>query len=152
MAKITPDIEPNLASNVGLTEIGQAKLKQALDAQNDQLDDAVRSALNQRRQIALAMLPDPSKRRWRLFGWSRLALPAALAFSAAALALTLMLRTTQLAISDADAALLADFDSVDVAYADSILLGDSVLNLNEEELAMMSELEFYAWLDQQKGI
>jgi hypothetical protein len=152
MTIITPNSEPNSAPKVGLTEIGQAKLRQALDAQTDQLDYAVLSALNQRRQIALAMLPHRSKRRWRLFGWSRFALPAALAFSAAALALTLMLRTAQPAISDADAALLADFDSVDVVYADSVLLGDSVLNLNDEELAMMSELDFYAWLDQQKGI
>jgi len=156
MAKLIPTSESNSPLTSGLTEVKQKTVKLALDQQAEQLDFAVLSALNQRRQVALAALPNRSSRWWRWFNLNKMAIPSAVALSAAALALTFILRTAGPAVTDADAALLADFDSANVASVESALPDDLILNLNDEELALMSEFEFYAWLDQQldlqKGI
>lgn len=154
MAPLTPN--PSSKSrpvlNTDLTEVSQATLKSALDAQTERLDFTIRSALNQRRQIALAGLLSGSKHRWRLIYFGKKALPAALACAALALVLTLTLPSAQYAASDADAALLADFGGANSLIIDSTLPDDSILSLKDDELALLDELEFYAWLDQQSGI
>ena len=129
-------------------KISQANIKHALDAQAEQLDITVLSALNQRRQAALAVQGGVWR---RCVGWmsaSKFVLPAAVACGAAALVLTMVLRTAQPVISDADAALLADFDGTQ----NELLLDNAALGLDDDELAMTQALEFYAWLDQQKEI
>jgi hypothetical protein len=139
-------------SQFDAAEVTQATIQQALNSQLEQLDFAVLSALNQRRQIALAE-QSSFWSRWLSGGTVKFVLPAAIACGAAVFALSFALRMPLAPISDADAALLAEFDSTPVQLDTSEAL-DPTQDLADDEIALMTELElngldFYAWLDHQ---
>lgn len=135
-----------------MTALSQASIQQALNIQVEQLDFAVLSALNQRRQIALAARPSRWD-NWLNAGAFKFALPAAIACGAAVFALSFALRMPLAPISDADAALLAEFESSPLQLVGPEAF-DPMQELTDDELELMSGFEinglaFYAWIDQQ---
>ncbi len=139
-------------SQFDAAELTQATVQQALNSQLEQLDFAVLSALNQRRQIALAEQPSFWS-RWLIGDAVKFVLPAAIACGAAVFALSFEMRMPLAPISDADAALLAEFDSTPVQL-DTSEGFDPTQELADDEIALLGELElngleFYAWLDHQ---
>ena len=105
--------------------------RELLDAQGDNLDAATRSRLNQARQRALDEGLRPRARRWQ---WPALALSCA---CGVVLVLGLGLRTAAPVI-EAEPLLAAPMSEPEY---EMLVAG--------EDLELIENLEFYAWLDQQ---
>ena len=108
------------------TEVFERRSKALFDTSVDGLSDAVRSRLTQVRHQALSRVsPDKSRLPRRL--WI-----SAVGLSAAAVLVIMVLPSFK-----ADRALPATFAAAD----------DMALLLNPDDLEMLEDMEFYAWLD-----
>ena len=105
-----------------------ARLKTALDKSSEQLDGHVLSRLNQARHAAVEEISAARPRRWL---WA----PVAAAATAAAVVVVLRLAGPG-----------------QVPDGLPVALDDLEIMLAEEDLELLEELEFYAWLDLQGNI
>lgn len=104
-----------------------ARARRLFDESVERLDAATRSRLNRRRQEALAGLQDRAGARWRVW------LPVTGMAAAVAMALLLWQQEGARQVPPVDAA-----TDLDIVMAD-------------ENLEMLEDLEFYAWLESEEA-